>query len=187
MSNKALAIPFIWMLLLSVVVGTRIVYLAEANPIPPPDPYCNISIYSPQNKTYNTEPVRLSFAVKTNYELGSYQYFYFLDGQDIQTSFKVEEIQDFGPSAEYHHAGQAVLPTLSDGWHNVTVFIGYVDADGAIRTAEVDPLFATAHFNFSAVSQQEPFPTLWLVAAIVTAATGATAFAVYFLAKKRNK
>jgi hypothetical protein len=186
LSKKPLGIVFALALLFSAVTGTKLVNLARANPMNIEPLYCSISIQSPQNRTYDTEPVLLNFTVKTNYELGAYQYFYFLDGQDTQASVKVEEIQDFGPSAEYHHEGQIVLPTVSDGWHNLTVFLGYVDADGVIHNADVDPFSATAHFNVDAASQQEPFPATWLIAAIATIAVGGAAFTLYYFTKNRK-
>ena len=118
--------------------------------------------------------------------MGAYQYFYLLDGQDTQASVEVEEIQDFGPSAEYHHEGQIILPKLPDGWHDLTVFLGYVDADGVIHHADVNPFSATAHFNVDTASQQELFPATWLIAAIATIVIGGVALTLYFTKNRKT-
>jgi hypothetical protein len=186
LNKKQLGIVFVLALLFSTVVGAQVIYLAEANPIPPPSPYCNISIQFPQNTTYTTDAILLNFTVRTNYEWGAYEYFYILDSQDKRASVKIEEIQDFGPYAEYNHEGQVVLPKLSDGGHNLTVFLGYVDADGVIHNADVDPFSATAHFNVDTASQQEPFPATWFIAAVATIAVGGAAFTLYYVTENRK-
>jgi len=161
MKRTALALTLI-LTLFSVTFGVQAVKVAKANPIYIKPFYCRISIQSPQNRTYNTEHILLNFTVKINREVfDSYPFFYILDGQDGQSSVKVEEIQVIGqerisndvptsgnisyaPYTEYTLWGQAVLSSLSDGRHNLTVFMG---ADWVISNqASVDPLFATVDF-----------------------------------------
>ena len=74
-----------------------------------------------------------------------YLYFYILEGQDIQSGVKIEDIQFVGQETISNYAplsyvettlrGEAVLPSLSDGAHSVTVFIGQVIGDGTIQPA----------------------------------------------------
>jgi hypothetical protein len=154
MKRTALALTFMLTLLFSAVAGTQIVKLANANPIYIKPLYCRISIQSPQNITYSTEPIFLNFTVETNQgDFDAYPYFYLLDGERESLmvrmlfalpSVKVEEIQliaqkrisdDFSPYerntipwepyTEYTLRGQAVLPNLPDGEHNLTVFMGH--------------------------------------------------------------
>jgi hypothetical protein len=54
--------------------------------------------------------------------------------------------------------GQTVLPSLPDGAHNVTVFIGQVLDDGTIRPANVEPFSTTANFNVDSTIQSSPPP-----------------------------
>src|SRR4030042_938042 len=101
MKRTALALTLILALLFSVVAGTQLINLADANP----DPYkmgfkkqrhCNITIQSPQDITYYTEPILLNFTAKKVHVSDTYSYFYFLDGQDIQSGVRVEEIHLVG-------------------------------------------------------------------------------------------
>jgi hypothetical protein len=205
--KSLLAAAFILALLFSAVVGRQIINLAEANPNLLKGLYCNISIQSPQNETYNTEPILLNFTVKNNYVSDAYLYFYLLDGQDRQSSVKVKEIQVIGqetisndtyvPYTEYTLWGQAILPNLSDGPHNLTVFMGWVKEDGVIYHANIDPFSTTAHFSVDTTtptpspspSPQETEPELfsptWL-AVVAIIAIGGAAFTFYYFTKNRK-
>jgi hypothetical protein len=131
--------------------------------------YCHISIQSPQNGTHNSATILLNFTVKKWDISDVYSYFYVLDGQDYQSGVKVEEIQFVGEETmseehlfsyvETSLMGQAVLPSLSDGAHSVTVLIGQVIGDGRIQPANVDPFSTTAHFNVdSTINSSSPIP-----------------------------
>jgi hypothetical protein len=154
-----------------VVAGTQLVNFAGANP----DPYklgykkerhCNITIQSPQDMTYNAEAVFLNFTVKKVDVSNTYSYFYLLDGQDLQSGIKVEEIQLVGQETITNDTpwpytvdtlrGQTVLPKLSEGPHNLTVFIGWVREDGLVFHANVDPFSTTAYFS---VDTTTPMPS----------------------------
>jgi hypothetical protein len=209
--RNALALTLIFALLFSVVAGTQLVNLTGANPnMFKKGRYCNISIQSPQNgTTYCTEQIFLNFTVRKAYVSDTYSYFYFLDGQDIQSGVKVEEIQSIGqetitndtffPYTEYTLGGQVVLPKLGDGPHNLTVFIGWMREDGVIFQANIDPFSATAYFSVEhtttltsspspspqeAEPESESFPTTWVATSIVSVAIVSLSLLVYF--KKRN-
>jgi hypothetical protein len=206
MKKTVLALTFI-LTLFSAAFCAQIISLAEANPnmfIKPR--YCHISIQSPQNGTLNSAQVLLNFTVKKWDISDVYSYFYILDGQDIQSGVKIEEIQLVGeetisndagfPYVETTLIGQAVLPNLSDGAHSMTVFIGEVLGDGAIRPANVDPFSATVSFNVDSTIQspsptaqeneQKPFPTTMVATASgVSAGLACLGLLVYFKKRKR--
>jgi hypothetical protein len=130
--------------------------------------YCYISIQSPQNGTQNSAQILLNFTVKKWDISDVYSYFYILDGQDYQSGVKLEEIQFVGEetiSEEHLFSyvettlfGQAVLPSLPDGAHTVTVFIGQALGDGTIRPANIDTFSTTANFNVDSTTQSSPTP-----------------------------
>ena len=205
MKKTVLALTFI-LTLFSAAFCAQNISLAEANPNMFMKPrYCQISIQSPQNGTLNSAQVLLNFTVKKWDISNVYSYFYILDGQDIQSGVKIEEIQFVGeetisndagfPYVETTLVGQAVLPNLSDGAHSMTVFIGEVLGDGTIRPANVDPFSATVSFNVdSAIQSPSPTPqetasaplptTLMATASGVSAALACLGLLVYF--KKRR-
>ena len=189
MKRTAFALTLILALFLA-AIGTHMINFAGANPNAFIKPrYCHISILSPQNGTQNAVPLFLNFTVKEWDISDVYAYFYILDGQDYQSGVKIEDIQFVGQETlSEEHAfsyvettlkGQAVLPTLSDGAHNVKVFIGQVLGDGTIRPANVDPFSTTANFNVDSTTESSPslqeteqksFPTT-----LVATASGASA------------
>ena len=206
MKRTALALILILAFLFSLITGTKFVNLAEANPNFLKGLYCNISIKSPQNGTYNTEPILLNFTVKNNYVSDAYFYFYLLDGQDRQSSVKVEEIHVIGqetisndtyvPYTEYTLWGQAVLPSLTDGPHNLTVFMGFL-LNGTIHHANIDPFSATAYFSVDPTAatpspspsphetEPEPFPAA-LFAAIVAVVVMVSASLLVYSKKRKS-
>jgi hypothetical protein len=131
----------------------------------------------------------------------AYLYFYLLDGQDRQSSVKVEEIQVIGqetisndtyiPYTEYTLRGQAILPNLSDGPHNLTVFMGWVKEDGVIYHANIDPFSTTAHFSVDTTTptpspspspqETETEPESFTVALATTAAVAVVVIGVGLL------
>ena len=205
--KRKIALTLILALSFSVVAGTQFVNLAGANPnMFKKGRYCNISIQSPQNGTSNAEPIFLNFTVKKVYVSDTYSYFYILDEQDLQSGVKVEEIQlvgqetitndTFFPYTEYTLRGQAVLPKLGDGPHNLTVFIGWVKENGVIYQANIDPFSATTQFSVDPTAtspspspspqetEPEPFPPTLVVASVVPIAVVGLGLLVYF--KKRH-
>ena len=206
MKKAALAVTLI-LTLFTAAFCTQIISLASANPNMFMKPrYCNISIQSPQNGTQNSESILLNFTVKKWEVSDVYSYFFIIDGQDIQSGVKIEEIQFVGEETISNDAplsyvettlrGEAVLPSLSDGAHSVTVFIGQVIGDGTIQPANVDPFSTTANFNVDSTirspspTPQEadltPFPTtLVATASGVSAALACLSLLIYFKKRKR--
>jgi hypothetical protein len=158
MKKSALAL-ILAAFLTSVLAGAQMISLVDANPTMfKKQRYCDIIIQSPEKgSTLNTEPFFLNFTVKEVDMADAYSYFYLLDEQDIQSGVSVEDIQlvrqetitndTFFHYVEITLRGQAVLPHLSNGGHNVTVFIGQAKDDGTINPANIDPFSSTINFN----------------------------------------
>jgi len=129
--KQFLITAFVSVLLFSALAGAQFVNLAWANLMIGIKPgYATISIQFPQEKTYNVNAVPLNFTVKTNMWLSYLSSYYVLDGQ---AAVKVEQVNVTGqvairddypydPYTESTLEGSAVLPNLSDGWHNITVY-----------------------------------------------------------------
>jgi hypothetical protein len=90
----------------------------------------------------------LNFTAKTLYNIPpSYYYFYSIDGQDIQSSTKID-IQIISqeyitndtiePYTETILGGQAQLPSLTNGPHSIRVFTGGFLENGTIYPAYMD-------------------------------------------------
>jgi hypothetical protein len=206
MKRTALPLTLILALLFSMLAGTQIIDLSDANPIYAKPTYVRISVQSPQNTTYNTQPIFLNFTVETNEgDFNAHPYFYLLDGQDGKSSVNVEDIQLvsqkrisddispyhdieqrtilWDPYTDYTFRGQAVLPYLPDGDHNVTVSIDLLGN----QTIEMD-FFASVPFTIHNTSQsesQEPFPTVLVVASVVLVAVVGAGLLLYFKKRKR--
>jgi hypothetical protein len=166
----ALEQALILALLFSVLAGTQMVNLAKANPNFMKGHYCNISIQSPQNITYKIENIRLNFTAKTHWNIPPlYFYFYSLDGQDMQSSVKIEDVQIVSEenitddtSISYIETtlrGQAELPLLTNGQHIIKVFAGYF-INETIHHANIDPYSATANFIvYTGTASPSPSPS----------------------------
>jgi hypothetical protein len=187
--------------LLSAAVGAQFAGLATANPslLYFKPHYCGISIQSPQNRTYNAEPIYLNFTVKTNYSVDAYSYFYVFDGQDWQAGIKVEEIQVIGesvisdevmpdinttyfPYTEYTLWGQAVLANMSYGRHSLTVYA--MDSDGKVAALKTITFNIISEQEPQVLESSEPFPAIWVMAAAVSVAVFGVGFFIYL---KRNR
>jgi hypothetical protein len=210
LKRTASALTLVLALLMSAVAGAHFASMAGANPnMFKKGRYCDISIQSPQNRTYNAETIFLNFTVKKVDVSDTYSYFYILDGQDIQSGVKIEEIQlvgqetitndTFFPYTEVTLKGQAVLPKLPDGPHNLTVFIGWVREDGMIFHANIDPFSTAAYFSVDTTTptpspspspqqtetESEPFTVALATTAAVAVVVIGLGLLIYF--NKRNR
>ncbi len=99
--------------------------------------------------TYDTGNILLNFTAKTKDNIPpSYYYFYSIDGQDMQSSVKIEDVQivsqeyitddTLEPYTETTLRGQAELPALTNGPHSIRVFTGGFLRNGAIYPAQLD-------------------------------------------------
>jgi hypothetical protein len=114
----------------------------------------SVAVLSPENKTYGPTNVQLAFTVDEKVSWTGYS----LDSQ-----------------ANITVSGNATLPELSYGPHNLTVYAK--DTVGHIGASE------TIHFT---ITQQEPLPTTWIVIAIVIIAVGGVILLVYFVKVKKT-
>jgi len=158
--------------IVSATIITQKVSLAEANFYPFKFPYCSISIQSPQNTTYDTENILLNFTAITLDNIPpKYYYFYSIDGQDIQSSVKInvqiisqEYIANdtIEPYTETILSGQVQLPSLTNGPHSMRVFTGGFFDNGTIYPAymDIDSFSETAWFFVDSPSASpSPFST----------------------------
>jgi len=142
MKKTSLALMLI--LMFSVLAGTRIISLTDANPNLIKGHYCNFSLQSPQDlMTYDAGTILLNFTAKTQWNMPpSYSYFYSLDEQDLQSSVEIKNVQIVGkenitddtvkPYIETTLIGQAALSGLSNGPHSIRVFYGGYLGNGTI-------------------------------------------------------
>ncbi len=133
-------------LLVTAAAGTLLVRLGKANPILVKPLYAMISIQQPQEKTYNYSTLTLGFTAKTNADPSLLEYGYVLDRDVVGTisEFNVTKTETiyndqpdwipdksttyyrcyYHPYIEYTLEGNAELPSLPEGWHNITVYQG---------------------------------------------------------------
>jgi hypothetical protein len=117
----------------------------------------NISILSPENKTYN-DAVPLNFTLNENVS----QVTYSLDGH-VNTTI----------------AGNTTLTGLSTGSHNVTMYAR--DVAGNTGASE------TIYFTIAKESETQPelFPTTWIAAAAVSVVVAGVGLLAYFVKIKK--
>jgi hypothetical protein len=108
-----------------------------------------VSIVSPENKTYATNNVPLDYAVSNPTSWIGYS----LDGQVNMTV-----------------AGNTTLTGLSNGLHSVIVYAN--STAGNIGTSE------TVYFSIK-IQQSEPFPIIWIAAAVAAILTAGVVIAIY--------
>jgi len=119
----------------------------------------NISIISPENKTYRVSDVPLTFTVSKPFSWIGYS----LDGQ-----------------ANVTIAGNTTLTGLSDGSHSLTVYAE--DIDGNVGASET--IYFTIEVGSEGTSQIEHLPATWIAAAIAITAIGGATLLVYFTKSK---
>ncbi len=146
---KRTAATLIIALLITAAAGTLLVRLGKANPILVKPLYAMISIQQPQEKTYNYSTLTLGFTAKTNADPSLLEYAYVLDRDvvGIISEFNVTKTETiyndqpdwtgdkpttyyhyyYHPYVEYTLEGNAELPSLSEGWHNITVYQGDIN------------------------------------------------------------
>jgi len=115
-----------------------------------------ISIVSPENKTYDTTDIPLTFTVDETVSWIAYS----LDGQ-----------------ANVTITGNTTLPELSDGSHSLIVYAK--DTDGNTGASEI------IYFTIETEKEEEAFPT-WIIAPIVIIAVVGAALLVYFTKIKKT-
>jgi hypothetical protein len=122
---KRAALGLMVALLFSAMSGTILVKVASANPLPPV--YPTITIDNPQNATFTGDSIVLNFTGQSNWNL--YSYYYSVDGQSLKPVENItivsQEEANIGKNPPVNRTtvqGSCVLPNLSKGWHNVTIY-----------------------------------------------------------------
>jgi len=119
----------------------------------------NMSILSPENKTYTAADIPLNFTVDENVS----QVTYSLDGNDNTTI-----------------AGNTTLTGLSTGSHNVTMYA----RDVAGNTGASETIYFAIAEEQRQEPEPEPFPTILVVASVASVAVVSAGLLSYF--KKRK-
>ena len=120
--------------------------------------------------TYDTEHILLNFTARTQWNMPpSYPYFYNLDGQDLQSSVEIKNVQIVGtenitddtmiPYIETTLIGQATLSGLSNGPHSIRVFYGGYLGNGTIYAKLESSVTAEFIINIEA-ELPSPSPSL---------------------------
>jgi len=123
--KKAIALPFILIVLLSVLAGESFVSLVEANPLPAISP--EIIIKSPQNTSYVGDTIVLNFTASSTWISSSISYS--IDGLDkiaVNTITILQEDANIGKNPAIYRTtveGTCALSHVSRGWHNITLFM----------------------------------------------------------------
>ena len=122
-----------------------------------------ISIFSPENKTYNLENITVAFTVDkpTSYV------WYKLDGQE-----KISIVRNTTLSGLSEETRNLTLSGLSEGTHNLTV---YARDEAGNKASE------TVYF-----SVEEPFTTTLIVVAIIVLALLDLGLVVYYFKKRKG-
>jgi hypothetical protein len=178
--NKSSVRIAVLLILISILAGTQIVKVAEANPIPWCfNPVMTITIQSPENETINSLPVSVSFTSQGDWQFSvsddSTQswvrsFFYVLDGQDMGTSgvrfasTKTTTISEQGSRYSYNFNGQAYLTNLTDGPHSITVYYGAVNNISYVGSPQERIIYntawqATSQFYVQSKLTPSPAPT----------------------------
>jgi len=180
------AAVFVLILLLSALAGT---YVNPAKANPEPLPTLRVYIESPSNKTYSQDSILLNVTFHTQpNEYRDSKVYYTIKGenasysgllfqgllkqsQPIWRNVTITEIPDGSYSLEVG------AEHICDRWffHSDESAVNFtIDTGNPEPTATPEP-------------QQEPFPTLWVVAAVAIVATGGAASAIYYFTKKPRR
>jgi len=181
MPKKLLATTIILstILAVSMLIGIQAIEVVNANPTTLS--WFRITIASPKDTTYySTETILLNVTVEINeIDSGNTSYYYSLDNKS-SVKFMETKGQGFGDfNGTYYVNGSVVLPSLSIGNHNVTVFRGVNGSNGFLTIVGTS---AVAYFSI----EQAPFPMIAILAPIVTIAVLSGALLVYFK-RRRGK
>jgi len=149
MKKGAVPLTLIVALLITAGAGTELVNFGMANPIP--ELYTKLTIESPQNTTYNVNTVTLNFSVESLSFFQWRHFSYSLDGKELKRIANLtvdsEEFIPVNPGIYSENiTGNCVLPDLSEGLHNLTVYLIRDASTADIHYGEIVPL-ANASFN----------------------------------------
>jgi len=186
MKRKTSALTLILAIFLSVMTGSQL-SLTKANvfPFEPNNPI--IIIESPTNSTYSVTSLTLNVTIKTMKTLfegtnpdqnTTRVVTYSLDGESPKVITETSYNYNTSLGSNVTFTGLAVLPELADGAHNITVHAEYdYNPYGIHRESESSVYFI--------IETTLPFPTILVVASVITVAVVGIGLIVYFKKRKR--
>ncbi len=190
---KKTAAVLIPVLLSLAIFGSHAVNLGKANFLPSIDP--SMVIETPHhNRTYTVNMVTLNFTATTNW--GTYPFFYSLDGQENVTvqNVTIVSTKEASPPSGLEVARttvrcSCVLFNLTQGWHNLTLYMVTDHAFNLYRTYEKGEILASESTQFFTDTAVEPesFPTVPGVALSIAAVAVIVAAGLLLYNRKRRK
>lgn len=158
-----------------------------------------IIIYNPTNEVTYQNPVALNFSVAATGLFGQFGNIgYSLDGGNITSvndfiNKTVDENPTDAPAWYIYNTtafASVVLPSLSEGVHNVTVYYGWqylgIPNNPSLERFEVFS-YATLNFTVAEKNNSLPTTTLTVVTSITLVAVVATIVLLYIMKKNRVK
>ena len=183
---KRKAILLVMVLLFSAVIGTFLVKLSSANPLPPVAPA--ITIDAPQNVTITGDSLILNFTGQSNWNI--YSYYYSVDGQSLKPveniTIILQEEANIGKIPPVNRTtvqGSCILQNLSKGWHNVTIY-NVATEDFIWNFPQYQKGETVCQVEYSFRIQEEPVSTALI--SIIIVATISVGILVYFKKRKRD-
>lgn len=179
---KKQTLALIMALLFSAVAGTQFANLGRANPLP--ELYQELTIVNRHNGTSNMNTITVNFALESQNFFQWRNFSYSLDGKELKAVDNVTVVSSSllptNPTVYVEVLrGSCVLSNLSEGWHNVTVYL-INDAKATIGYGEV---LTSASARF--IIEPEPFPTMIVIAPIASVVVIGSSLLVYFRKRKR--
>jgi hypothetical protein len=174
------------------IAGAQVASLGKANFLPDIDP--SLIIETPHyNRTYTIARVTLNFTATTNW--GVYPVFYSLDGQEnvaVENVTVISEKEATPPSGlsvtRTTVRGRCVLSNLTEGWHNLTLYM-IVDREVYLyKTYEKGEILSSesTRFFIDTVAEPESFPVVPVVA-VSAASITAVACAGLILTRRKHR
>jgi hypothetical protein len=185
--KHVLTAAFVFTFLISAVAEMQFINVGKSNPLPNINPL--ITIENTQNATYSVNTVTLNFTVESNWDV--YSCFYSLDGQKMEPienmSIISEESFQITSSITVTRTilkGSCLLFDLSEGEHNVTVYlITDHEISGIPSKYEKGDILYSATNEF--IVDTPPFPTTLVVTSVITVAVIGVGLLFYFKKRKR--
>ena len=175
MSNKSFIAAVEISLILILTIGSLVLNVTEANPLPPSwmNPKMTITIQSPLYGTHNALPVLVNYTVQCSWQFSLDNqaqdwiraFYYVLDGQNMNSSginFTETQLTGTYPTDSDHHydySGQTYLTSLTDGIHSITVYYGVLVNVGTPYEQIVYNTSWSATSQFYVITET-PSPTL---------------------------
>ena len=195
---KPISSLMVILMLFSIIAVALFANMVEADPFPPP--VTEITIESPQNTTYHNNTIALVFFAKSVSFFPNTNLYYNTDGGKrvpIRNYIVSQEFLPINPGIYIKNiSGSLELCSLSEGWHNVTVY--------DIRHLNNDPqdeeivYSTTAQFMVElpqtpppqqpqqTSEPDQPFPTL-MVAAVCGAAIAVVCVGIVLYLRKKKR